>query len=737
MTLNLPDGLIPLYGSCNWVGYRKQLRGDKITKVPIDPATGKGAKANDPTTWNTYQAACAAVDQYQLDGIGIQLGNVRGLGLDDTVLVGIDFDHVIDGSGQLQPYAQEIINALDSYTEYSPSGSGLHVLCFASADAVEDMRNGHSDGHELELYTRDRYFTITGKPYGTPKDINKRDNVLHQLHGHYFKPKEQPTEKAPSPVVMPSTDWSDYVSANLADMLQAISSEDQKTWIAVGIALKSAGFDFETFDAWSRKDYTPKKGETARIWKSWTRLNPAADAMKALYLMAKQGGWNPPREGMPQRDTITNGHALTWDGSIEALEGPSDGSGAKMDKNTTKAAAAQDGPTAPTVEGITAKPSTTTGGAAPAAISKPRKLAFLTADDIAEMDIEPVSIIIPGFLTEGTFVMGCYSGGGKTWLAMQLAKSVATGCDFLGVTPTRTGKVLFLEMELGISVIKERMTKVGMTGKDIFFMHSDLKTSTGESALPGRKENLTEYLDNVSDQLGGGIALVVVDVWRNLKRPTPRGEDPDTVIYDQVGEINAFCNKHHAAVMILHHTRKASKESAFQETRSDGLSGSNALAGAMKGGVWMIGGKENEPRSLYVQLKAAAGSGEHAIAFDRASCSWSLDGNIMERKKQEYMSDPVRLAILAMIGTDSQIKLTSQEISEKITEMDGGSYTRLAAPDVGKRINIIRADMARYDRLEVGQRTGKTDKYYPIKRIKDYALNFDGTPEETTEQLKI
>jgi primase-polymerase (primpol)-like protein len=43
-------------------------------------------------------------------------------------LVGIDLDHVISTDGELSPVAQEILAAVDTYTETSPSGTGIHLL---------------------------------------------------------------------------------------------------------------------------------------------------------------------------------------------------------------------------------------------------------------------------------------------------------------------------------------------------------------------------------------------------------------------------------------------------------------------------------------------------------------------------------------------------------------------------------------------------------------------------------
>ena len=58
-------------------------------------------------------------------GIGIQFGLEAS---DNFGLSGIDLDHVVCADGTLEPFAEEIVQSMNSYTEYSPSGTGLHVL---------------------------------------------------------------------------------------------------------------------------------------------------------------------------------------------------------------------------------------------------------------------------------------------------------------------------------------------------------------------------------------------------------------------------------------------------------------------------------------------------------------------------------------------------------------------------------------------------------------------------------
>ena len=67
------------------------------------------------------------------DGLGFEFGNFSS----GTLRVsGIDLDHVIREDGTLEEFAAEIVEQMNSYTEYSPSGTGLHILC---KTAIKDI----------------------------------------------------------------------------------------------------------------------------------------------------------------------------------------------------------------------------------------------------------------------------------------------------------------------------------------------------------------------------------------------------------------------------------------------------------------------------------------------------------------------------------------------------------------------------------------------------------------------
>lgn len=123
----------------------------KPKKVPIDPKTGKAASTNNPATWATHDQA---VNRYNI-------GGCKGIGFvftDNDTYVGIDLDKCrCKETGEILPWAQEIISSFDSYTEVSPSGTGVHIIVKGRLPG-----RGKKIG-DIEIYDKGRYFTVTGE----------------------------------------------------------------------------------------------------------------------------------------------------------------------------------------------------------------------------------------------------------------------------------------------------------------------------------------------------------------------------------------------------------------------------------------------------------------------------------------------------------------------------------------------------------------------------------------------
>ena len=164
-----------------WVGWRKETRDGRPTKVPYDPRTGARAKSTDPATWATRDEAEFWAVRERGDGVGLVLSRLD----DDTFLCGIDLDACRDpDAGDIAPWAQEIIDRANSYTEVSPSGTGVKIFCahrsvdLPAIEAIFDgqhgrqfKRAGGDHPPAIEIYRGERYFAATDEAIGPREDL--------------------------------------------------------------------------------------------------------------------------------------------------------------------------------------------------------------------------------------------------------------------------------------------------------------------------------------------------------------------------------------------------------------------------------------------------------------------------------------------------------------------------------------------------------------------------------------
>jgi putative DNA primase/helicase len=137
-----------------WVCWRLEERGDRMTKVPYTPGTLRRASSTDLMTWRTFSEALAAYEAGEppYDGIGFVFCSA-------DPFVGIDLDGCRDReTGAVEGWAQELISSVrEGYIEISPSGTGIHVIVEGT------VRGGGMRKGKVEMYGRDRFFTITGR----------------------------------------------------------------------------------------------------------------------------------------------------------------------------------------------------------------------------------------------------------------------------------------------------------------------------------------------------------------------------------------------------------------------------------------------------------------------------------------------------------------------------------------------------------------------------------------------
>ena len=169
-----------------WVAWQTEARQGKPTKRPYD-RKGVLAKADDPSTWckrhEAESRASLLPKPYGIGGVGIEFAELG----DGRSLTGIDADTCRDiETGKLQGWAEDIIASCATYTEVSPSDSGVKLFGTYDTGALATLRSAmggalwgkqfkqaggdHPPG--IEFYAGNRFFAVTDNHLpGTPTEL--------------------------------------------------------------------------------------------------------------------------------------------------------------------------------------------------------------------------------------------------------------------------------------------------------------------------------------------------------------------------------------------------------------------------------------------------------------------------------------------------------------------------------------------------------------------------------------
>lgn len=154
-----------------WVLWRKITTEDgKLTKIPVSALNGYGAKSNDSSTWTSFDKALQNIEHYNCNGLGFMLGDGY---------FGVDLDHCI-GQGEL---VKEFIYSLQSYTEYSQSGEGIHIICKGK------LPDGNQRKGNIEMYDNCRFFVMTGNPLVDKPVADCSESVKPLCEKYFSNPK--------------------------------------------------------------------------------------------------------------------------------------------------------------------------------------------------------------------------------------------------------------------------------------------------------------------------------------------------------------------------------------------------------------------------------------------------------------------------------------------------------------------------------------------------------------------
>jgi hypothetical protein len=273
---------------------------------------GTTAKINDPSTWMTRAQAQDCLVEYDHDGVQIALGEANGM-----LLGGVDLDACLDTEGDLDPWAEAIVKLLDTYTEVSPSGTGLHLFFKCSPELNskrlrkhvqrKSPRGGKDQG--IECYLAKHFMAVTDQTFQHYDTVRILDlDTLDRLQIHMRDFEQKPRK--------PEVDETERLYSAIAAMANTDLSWEE--WNTQGMAIyrATAGTQrgFEAFLRFSQKSTKYDERACDERWRNWRISPPDQVGEGTIFHLAMEAGWQPPAR--PK----TNGHAKNGNGHSYAEE---------------------------------------------------------------------------------------------------------------------------------------------------------------------------------------------------------------------------------------------------------------------------------------------------------------------------------------------------------------------------------------------------------------------------------
>src|ERR1035438_3248629 len=155
-----------------WYPSRFTPRPDgRLNKPPCNRHGKPSTNWQDESNWMSFDEAV----NLNMDGVGIVLHEALGL-------TGIDFDECVVDGVIIDPWVAQKVKELDSYTEYSVSGTGIHVL-------VQGRCPGKRSKGKIEMYDgiSSRFLVMTGNLVpGTPAEIRAGQVEIDAIYVEVF-----------------------------------------------------------------------------------------------------------------------------------------------------------------------------------------------------------------------------------------------------------------------------------------------------------------------------------------------------------------------------------------------------------------------------------------------------------------------------------------------------------------------------------------------------------------------
>lgn len=280
-----------------------------------------------------------------------------------------------------------------------------------------------------------------------------------------------------------------------------------------------------------------------------------------------------------------------------------------------------------------------------------KTLSTIDADTLLSTTLPPTRFIIDRLLPQGLHILAGAPKVGKSWLALWLCLQVAQGTSVWDF-PTHRGTVLYLCLEDSLTRIQSRLFQITDDAPEALHF-ATLAAGIGE----GLEEQLTNFLTQHPD-----TSLVVIDTLQRIRTGSDSG-NPYANDYRDISVLKALADKHHIAILLIHHLRKMNDDDPMNM-----ISGTTGISGATDSNFVL---KERRRGSGEATLYCTGRDIEYRelpLVFDKSGYTWRLTEPV---EGERTSIDPEAISLSVFLRGLGSFEGTATELSALLEAKTG------------------------------------------------------------------
>lgn len=296
------------------------------------------------------------------------------------------------------------------------------------------------------------------------------------------------------------------------------------------------------------------------------------------------------------------------------------------------------------------------------------RLNLRTGRELMEKKFPPVKWVVPGLLPAGSMLFGGAVKMGKSWLALGLCISVATGGKALGHYEVEEGDTCYLALE---DVERRLQDRASLILQSDLAGHQNLVrwqyTETASRLDQGLVDDIEqEFLTKVPDP-----RLVVIDTLAAVRGPSQKGRNIYEQDYEAVRSLHQLANAYDVAILIVTHLNQSEHKDFMNK-----ITGSAGLTGGVDGSLVLDRGRGEADAVMYAAHRDLKEDPELALQkVDAEEGWWRYIGNAEEYRLSKDKRN---------------IMITLANMDEPMRPSDVATALSLPAPNVSKTMQRMR-----------------------------------------------